>query len=466
MSKVLIIGAGKGGSVVLSRLLRSTWVHVVGIADRDPKAFALPLAKREGLPIFTGDPLQVLQKLDVDLVFDLTGDPHFKKKLSDFPNRLFDVISGQATHLLWNAILELEDKEEQLNRRLQEHRILSDICLLLTSSITADQIFEAIVTGMIQMTGMPASSLFMFDKEKQELYLVSAKGFSSEFYKNSVYPVRPGGLTEQILSQKEAFLIPDINDSPSFNNPVILNEGIRSLIAIPLIAGEGPLGILYSDDFKPRVFEPSIVETLRVLATQAVITIQKQQTFEKIKNLSTRDSLTGLYNRRYVNSVLMSEMDRAFRLHHPLSIMMLDIDHFKTINDDFGHLVGDQLLQDLSRLFESIIRPYDTIARFGGEEFLILMSETDEKDAIALAERLREAAATTKFSSKEISLTCSFGVSTLRGDERPFPNLEAFIERADRALYQAKGGGRNRTRSFSNDKCAVASANKSLTTPR
>jgi len=451
MSRILIIGAGKGGSVVLKRLLQSTWVHVVGIADQNPEAPALFLARREGLPIFTEDPFEVLKKLEIDLVFDLTGDPRFEKKLSDFPDRNFSVISGEATHLLWNTIRELEEKEERLNRRLREHRILSEINILLTRSVTDDQIFEAIVAGMMQMTGMPAGSLSMFNKEKKELYLVSAKGFSSEFYKNSVYPVRPGGLSEQILSQKEPLLVPDINDFPPFNNPVILKEGVQSLIAIPLISDDGPVGILYSDDFRPRVFESSIVETLRALGTQAVISIQKQQAFQEIKNLSTRDSLTGLYNRRYLDKVLRTEMDRAVRLHHPLSLILLDIDHFKAINDQFGHLIGDQVLKDLSRLFESIIRPYDTIARFGGEEFIILMSETDEEVAEALAERLRETTTTTKFSSKNISLTCSFGISTLHWDEGPLPDLETFVERTDKALYLAKKAGRDRIITFSTD---------------
>ncbi|MFQ5579124.1 MAG: diguanylate cyclase [Nitrospiria bacterium] len=455
MSKVLVIGAGKGGLVVLNRLLRSTWVQVVGVADQNPEALAIPLAKKEGLPIFTEEPLKVLQGLDVDLVFDLTGDPSFEKRLSEVNDRPFSVISGQATQLLWNAIRELEDKEEQLNRRLREHRILSEINLLLTRSVTDDQIFEAIVSGMLQMTGMPAGSLSMFNKEKQELYLVSAKGFSSEFYKNAVYPVRPGGLTEQILSQKKPLLVPDINDFPAFNNPVILKEGVRSLIAIPLISEKGPVGILYGDDFRPRAFEPSIVETLRALGTQAVINIQKQQAFQEIKNLSIRDSLTGLYNRRYLDQVLRTEMERASRLQHPLSLILLDIDHFKDINDKYGHVTGDQVLQDLSKLFGSIIRPYDTFARFGGEEFLILMSETDEDFSVAFAERLRVVATEKKFSSKEIPLTCSFGVSTFRWNKGPLPDLGELLERADRALYQAKRAGRNRVISLNNDSQAA-----------
>jgi len=462
----LIIGAGRGGTAVIRRLLQFKWVDIVGVVDRIPDALGFLLAKKEGLPVFTEAPLEVLKRLDVDLVFDVTGNPRVEKKLLNIPNRSFDVATGAVTKVLWDVIQELEQKEEKIKWQLEKHRTLSVISLMISSSNTPDQVFDAIVTGVIRMTGMPAGSLSVFNKEKQELYLVSAKGFSSEFYKKAVYPVRPGGLTEHILSKNEPILIPDISDFPAFNNPIVLEEGIQSLIAIPLISEKGPIGILYNDDFKPRILEPAMVETLRVVATQAVIAIQKQQAFEQIKNLSIRDPLTGIYNRRYLNKVMRTEMDRASRQMHPLSVILIDIDNFKLINDQFGHPVGDQVLQDLVKLFESIIRPYDIFTRYGGEEFLILMSETDEDMAFALAERLRGAVTTRTLSPKNISLTCSFGGSTFWWNERPLPSLEMLIERADKALYQAKGAGRNQTRMFgsSSKRSTATSSDKPIPT--
>jgi GAF domain-containing protein len=103
-----------------------------------------------------------------------------------------------------------------------------------------------------------------------------------------IYPVRPGGLTEYILSHEGPVLVPNISENPSFNNPVLLKEGIQSLVALPLISEKGPVGILYNDDFRPRKLVPSVVENLNMLATQAVIAIQKQHAFEQIKKLSTQ----------------------------------------------------------------------------------------------------------------------------------------------------------------------------------
>ncbi|MFQ5780663.1 MAG: GGDEF domain-containing protein, partial [Nitrospiria bacterium] len=447
------------------RLLLFKWVNIVGVVDLYPKAPGFILAKKEGLPVFIEAYLKILKRMDVDLVFDVTGDPNVEKELLNISNRSFEVATGEVTKILWDVIQELEQKEEKIKWQLEKHRILSEISLMLSSSNTPDEVFDAIVRGVIRLTGMPAGSLSVFNKKKRELYLVSAKGFSSEFYKKAVYPVRPGGLTEHILSQNKPILIPDISDFPNFNNPIVLREGIRSLIAIPLISEKGPIGILYNDDFKPRILESSMVETLRVLATQAVIAIQKQQAFEQIKNLSIHDPLTGIYNRRYLNKALKAEMDRALRLKHPLSIILIDIDNFKLINDQFGHLVGDQVLQDLVKLFETIIRPYDIFTRFGGEEFLIMLAESDEQKAIVLSERLRAATAKTKLSQKKIAMTCSLGVSTFWWEEEPLPSLEMVVERADKALYQAKGAGRNRTRVFDSKKNAITTPPKSLPPP-
>jgi len=447
MVRVVIIGAGEGGKNVLRRLMQSNWVEVSGVIDQDPEAEGICLARDTGIPYFIEDPIKVLEKIEVDLVFELTGDPQFREALDNLPERSFDIASGQVTYLLWDVIRELEEQEAIIRRRLGEQKILSEISLMLSKSETSDQVFDAIVSGAMRMTEMPAGSLSIYNKEQAELFLVSAKGFSSEFYQNAVYPVRLGGLAEYILSGHEIVLISDTADHPTFNNPVMLKEGIRSLIAVPLISERGPVGILYVDDFKVREFRPSLMENMAVLGTQAVIAIQKQQVFEKIKSLSIRDPLTGIYNRRYLNETLVTELGKAKRLNTPLAVLMIDIDHFKAVNDRLGHLTGDQVLQDLSYLFDSVIRPYDILTRFGGEEFLILMTNTEEHEALVVAERLRKAVASSRLLPEKGILTCSIGIGVLKPDETDF-SQETLISRADKALYRAKAEGRNRTCCF------------------
>ncbi|EDP74082.1 GGDEF domain-containing protein [Hydrogenivirga sp. 128-5-R1-1] len=160
---------------------------------------------------------------------------------------------------------------------------------------------------------------------------------------------------------------------------------------------------------------------------------------EKFRYLSETDRLTGLYNKGKFNEVLQREIQRAKRYKRPLSLIIFDIDHFKKINDTYGHKVGDEVLKALAKLIKKNIRKTDFAARWGGEEFVILAPETNVEGAKKLAEKLRQAVETYKFPTVG-KVTISLGVAQLEPDEKP----EDFIVRADMALYKAKEGGRNR----------------------
>jgi len=165
--------------------------------------------------------------------------------------------------------------------------------------------------------------------------------------------------------------------------------------------------------------------------------------------LSVIDQLTGLYNRRYMTSQLQQYMHRALMGGKPLSVMMLDIDHFKPINDTHGHQAGDEVLQELADRLRHNIRPMDVACRRGGEEFLVILPETQGELAFAAAERVRKAIAADVFSvlsdTQQISVTVSAGVASLQG---PHDTMAELIARADSALYQAKAAGRNRVQSL------------------
>ena len=165
----------------------------------------------------------------------------------------------------------------------------------------------------------------------------------------------------------------------------------------------------------------------------------------ELKDLSNRDALTGLENRRALNDCLTEELYRAKRYQHPLSLLMLDIDHFKNVNDTYGHVAGDAVLRKLADTIMPLVRPVDRIFRYGGEEFVVLIPETKSKGAVALAERIREVVSKTHIplacSAEEINITISLGSATYPGDA---DTPEALIIAADNAMYQAKQHGRNR----------------------
>jgi two-component system cell cycle response regulator len=165
--------------------------------------------------------------------------------------------------------------------------------------------------------------------------------------------------------------------------------------------------------------------------------------------LSVIDQLTGLYNRRYMTNQLQQHMHRALMGGKPLSVMMLDIDHFKPINDTHGHQAGDEVLQELADRLRQNIRPMDVACRPGGEEFLVILPETPGDLAVMAAERVRKAIAADPFSvlsdTRQVAVTVSAGVSSLQG---PNDTMAELLNRADTALYQAKSAGRNRVKSL------------------
>jgi diguanylate cyclase (GGDEF)-like protein len=183
------------------------------------------------------------------------------------------------------------------------------------------------------------------------------------------------------------------------------------------------------------------------LATMARELARKDKELEAanhaIEHTARTDVLTGLSNRRTLDEVLSREIGRAHRQHQPLTLILADVDHFKAINDTYGHAVGDHLLSALGRIFGSQVRPYDVAARFGGEEFVLLFPGTECHDGAAIAERLRRQVATIQIPNGPERITISCGVATLMEND----SAEAVLARADAALYRAKDGGRNRVES-------------------
>lgn len=168
-----------------------------------------------------------------------------------------------------------------------------------------------------------------------------------------------------------------------------------------------------------------------------------KEALESLGESNNRDGLTGIYNRRYLDKHIAIEFDRAKRYGEPFSFILFDLDHFKQVNDNYGHLGGDEVLRSISQRVGGMLRTTDIIGRYGGEEFAIMLPSTSLEDARILAERVRLATEETPvfFQNREIKVSISMGVSEFRPD---LPNHEQLIDEADQALYASKQGGRNR----------------------
>ncbi|MDO5575912.1 MAG: sensor domain-containing diguanylate cyclase [Fibrobacter sp.] len=189
---------------------------------------------------------------------------------------------------------------------------------------------------------------------------------------------------------------------------------------------------------------------LTIFADQAALLIRNMQLLEEARRKAETDSLTGLFNHHHFFELANQEITRASRYNHPLTAIMFDIDHFKKVNDTYGHTTGDKILVTIAKITRQIFRNIDIVGRYGGEEFSVLLPETPLCTALEAAERLRETIASTSISNQncQISVTISLGLAEIDNPQ----NVTDLIERADKALYIAKNNGKNRTVVWTPDK--------------
>lgn len=185
-------------------------------------------------------------------------------------------------------------------------------------------------------------------------------------------------------------------------------------------------------------------ERWSILSNQLALGLQRISLYRQVQDLATHDGLTGLMVRRYFKERLAGEVEAALRKGAPVSFLMVDLDRFKTVNDTYGHLVGDVVLKEVARLIRSSVREMDLVGRHGGEEFSVALPDADEKVGLHIAERVRTAVegALIHAYDEQVRITVSIGLSLL---PKHAATAEQLIDQADRAMYKAKGAGRNRT---------------------
>jgi diguanylate cyclase (GGDEF)-like protein len=235
------------------------------------------------------------------------------------------------------------------------------------------------------------------------------------------------------------------------NDPIIQLLKSEELVVVPLKAKDKVNGIIVADNFINK--EPITKDDIRMLtmlANQAGLAIENSQLYEKTVTRTHTDHLTDLWNHGYFQYIFQTELEKAKAAKTPLSLIMMDIDDFKIYNDALGHQAGDKILKELAMLLKNRSRKMDYVCRYGGEEFTIILPQTDKKEAFLIAERLRENIQNHPFIHEEIlpnkKLTVSLGISTSPEDGSLPSEL---ISSSDKALYQAKNKGKNNTCCYS-----------------
>lgn len=274
--------------------------------------------------------------------------------------------------------------------------------------------------------------------------------------KNIKLPITPNsGILAQTVLEKKPFEIITSADRKMVGkkDPIVTLFNMDYCLSMPLMAKDRVLGVMLVDNFySKRAFTKDDLWKLTMFANNAGLAIGNSQEFEKTLILSNTDRLTNLWNYGYFQYQLAEEVKRANRFSRHLSLLMIDIDHFKKYNDTLGHIAGDKLLQEISVILQESCREVDLVARYGGEEFTIILPETFKEKAYSSAERIRKLTAAHPCQYKEGQpskrVTISIGVASFPQDAS---NKEDLIAFADKAMYVAKETGRNRVCMFSKD---------------
>jgi len=256
--------------------------------------------------------------------------------------------------------------------------------------------------------------------------------------------------TEQLLRQAakiagkpmHSYRASFLEGSPD-REPVGIPSAPEELISLPLRAGGQMFGLLVLYRAKGRALGKDQVQALYASVNHLALALKNAAMFSQVKIRADHDALTRIHNRRAFDERLVDELRRHQRYNHPMSLLMVDIDHFKDINDRFGHLVGDEVLREVGSILSGTLRSTDFTARYGGEEFVVILPQTTEEHSRILAERLRALIAEARFShdGELFSITVSIGAATLQPGA--LTKRKELLEKADKALYRAKNLGRN-----------------------
>ncbi len=448
MTRIMIIGGGAGGAALLPILHEDKEIELVGIADIAADAPGLIKAKELGIKTSTSFE-DLVNDVPADVIVNVTANEKVSKRLHEIKKPKMEILEGLSAKLLYNLVDERKKREEEISRSLQEQQMLYDIGLMLTSSEEVEEMLETIIKYAMKLTNSPAGSIALYNEALGQMEMVAFLGFSKSFSRHTKWKIHKGGITDHILNEEKTVAINDISEIIKMESPAIQSEGIQALLATPLIAERKTIGVLYVDDFKKRDFTKKDKSIIALLATQAAAAIEKLQMLERTKKLAITDELTSLYNHRQFVNMMAEEMKRAKRYTRSLSVILIDIDHFKHYNDTNGHLKGNDVLREAATVMADAVRGIDILARYGGEEFAVILPEADKRVARQCAERIRKAIEKQKFCNEDSQplgkLTISIGHATFPDNAKTEKSL---INKADIALYKAKDGGRNRVVAF------------------
>ncbi len=300
------------------------------------------------------------------------------------------------------------------------------------------------ITGIVkELVPSTEASLILWSPDS-ERFTASASTLPDQRPRYVIDEVRDsGGASRWIIDERKPLAMSDIENDPFGASSMLRAADLKAYLGVPVLFEDEALGVLYALDDVVRDYTRTDIDFMTILARRASTAIGFTRLFEQIQELSRTDELTGVLNRREYLRRARREFDRVQRTAEPISVLLIDLDDFKQVNDQFGHAIGDHVLVEAARRCGHVLRAIDVFGRIGGEEFAVVLPATGAAAAVVVAERLRSVIIDTPIetSAGQVPMTATIGVAE-RSPETA--DLHQLVERADRALYAGKAAGRNR----------------------
>jgi diguanylate cyclase (GGDEF)-like protein len=330
-------------------------------------------------------------------------------------------------------------------REAGEVAVFQELGKALTSSLQLDQVLRTIMEKIDEFLRPDNWSLLLLDEAKQELYFELAVGKASQALKD--VRIKLGqGIAGWVAQHGEVVIVPDTTKDTRFFGKVDEKTKMetRSIVAVPVRFRDNCLGVIeLINCVGVDGFDPRDLKLLEALSDFAAIALENARHVKRIHELTIKDDCTSLYNARHMGFILDTEIYRSQRYNYEFSIVFIDLDHFKLVNDTHGHLVGSRLLAEMGEALKTNCRLIDFAFRYGGDEFVILLPQTSKENAINVARRLHKLIRETVWLKNEgldIKITPSVGLAAYPVDSK---SKEGLLHLADEAMYLVKNTNRD-----------------------
>ena len=346
-------------------------------------------------------------------------------------------------------ISDIKKAEAQIREYADQLEALFNIGLTASRTLDIRELLENVLDKVLHVTGLDAGAIFLFDQQTKKVALRTYRGVSERLFQKAERMKLNEGFTGLVARSGKPIIVQDAGRDSRARRIGIKSEGIHSFAAVPIMSKEQVRGVMIVGSHATHQFSQSATRLLDTITMQIGMAVDNAQLYERALHLAFTDNLTGLYNRRYLLDQLDRDFARANRNGSPLSLVMMDLDGLKVINDRFGHNEGDVVLKKLGRILKQNTRASDIAARWGGDEFVLLAPDTDSMGAYIIGERIRSQVehCRLKLVGEEISISVSVGIASYPLHSSGVTEL---IKRADEAMYNAKGLGKNQVCIFSN----------------